>query len=57
VPGYTEMDQRLAWRPLPAWEFSLNGQNLLHSYHVEFNPPGSRREIGRSIFAKAAWHF
>jgi len=57
VPGYTEMDQRLAWRPVPAWEFSLNGQNLLHDYHAEFNPPGSRREIGRSIFGKAAWRF
>ncbi len=57
VPGYTEIDLHLAWRPMPAWELSLNGQNLLHDYHVEFDPPGSRREIGRSIFAKAAWHF
>jgi iron complex outermembrane receptor protein len=57
VPGYTELDQRLGWRPVPAWEFSLDGQNLLHTQHAEFNPPGSRREIERSIFAKAAWRF
>jgi iron complex outermembrane receptor protein len=57
VPGYTEMDLRLAWRPTAMWEFSIDGQNLLHAHHVEFNPPGTSREIGRSVFGKAAWHF
>jgi iron complex outermembrane receptor protein len=57
VPGYAEADLRLGWRPLPAWEFSLLGQNLLHARHAEFNPPGSRRELPRSVFAKASWSF
>jgi iron complex outermembrane receptor protein len=57
VPGYTELDLRLAWRPTAMWEFSVDGQNLLHAHHVEFNPPGTSREIGRSVFGKAAWHF
>jgi len=57
VPGYTEMDLRLGWQPVPAWEFSIGGQNLLHNYHVEFDPVASRREISRSIFGKAAWRF
>ncbi len=57
VPGYTELDLRLGWRPVPAWEFSLDGQNLLHNHHAEFNPPGSRREIERSLYTRASWRF
>jgi iron complex outermembrane receptor protein len=57
VPGYTEADLRLGWRPTPAWEFSLLGQNLLHARHPEFNPPGSRRELQRALFGKASWQF
>lgn len=57
VSGYAEMDLHLGWRPAPAWEFSLVGQNLLHSHHAEFNPPGSRQEIPRSVYEKTSWHF
>lgn len=57
VPGYAEADLRLGWHPKPAWEFSLLGQNLLHSQHPEFNSPGSRRELQRSIYGKASWRF
>ncbi len=57
VPGYTEGDLRVGWRPLPAWELSIDGENLLHDHHAEFGPAGSRREIGRSIFTKVEWHF
>jgi iron complex outermembrane receptor protein len=57
VPGYTELDLRLGWRPAPRWELSLDGQNLLHNHHAEFNPPGSRREIERSVSTKASWRF
>lgn len=57
VPGYAEMDLRLAWQIDPAWEFSVVGQNLLHAHHPEFNPPGSRREIQRSVYGKTSWRF
>jgi iron complex outermembrane receptor protein len=57
LPGYTELDLRLGWRPSPAWELSLVGQNLLHDHHPEFNAPSSRREIQRSLYGKASWHF
>lgn len=57
VPGYQEMDLRLGWRPVPAWEFSLDGQNLLHARHAEFNPPGSRRDIERGVYGKTSWRF
>ena len=57
VPGYTEADLRLGWRPTPAWEFSLLGQNLLQARHPEFNPPGARRELQRAVYGKASWRF
>lgn len=57
LPGYTELDLRLGWRPAAAWELSLLGQNLLHAHHAEFNTPGSRRELQRAIYGKASWRF
>jgi iron complex outermembrane receptor protein len=57
VPGYTELDLNLGWRPVPAWEFSLVGQNLLNRDHPEFNPPGARRELQRSIHGRLTWRF
>jgi iron complex outermembrane receptor protein len=57
VPGYTEADLRLGWRPAGGWELSLLGQNLLHAHHPEFNSPGSRREIQRGFYGKATWRF
>ena len=57
VPGYTEADVRVGWRPTPEWEFSVLGQNLLHDHHPEFNTPGTRRELQRAIYAKASWRF
>ena len=57
LPGYTEADVRLGWRPTPAWELSLLGQNLLHSRHAEFNTPGARRELQRALYGKGSWRF
>ena len=57
VPGYTEADLRLGWRPTQAVELSLLGQNLLHAHHAEFNTPGTRRELQRGVYGKASWHF
>jgi iron complex outermembrane receptor protein len=57
LPGYTEADLRLGWRPTPSCEVSLLGQNLLHSRHPEFNTPGARRELQRAIYGKVSWRF
>jgi iron complex outermembrane receptor protein len=57
VPGYAELDLRLAWRPTARWEISVDGQNLLHSQHAEFNLPSSRRDLQRSVYGKTSWRF
>lgn len=57
VPEYGELDVRLAWRPIPALELSVVGQNLLHKHHPEFGSPTARREIERSVYGKVAWRF
>jgi iron complex outermembrane recepter protein len=57
VPGYTELNLRLGWRPISALDLSADGQNLLHGKHAEFNTTGTRREIPRGFYGKATWHF
>jgi iron complex outermembrane receptor protein len=57
VPGYAEADLRLGWRPGAGWELSIDGQNLLHSQHAEFDPPGTRRDIPRSVYGNTSWRF
>ena len=57
VPGYAELNLHLGWRPVAGWELSIDGKNLLHSQHAEFNTPGTRREIPRSIYAETSWRF
>lgn len=57
VPGYTEADLRLGWRPTAEWELSLLGQNLLRAHHAEFNSPGTRRELQRAVYGKVSWRF
>jgi iron complex outermembrane receptor protein len=57
VPGYGELDARLAWSPWPAMELSVVGQNLLHDQHAEFGAPATRSEVERSVYGKVAWTF
>jgi iron complex outermembrane recepter protein len=57
LPGYAELDLRLAWQPKRSLEFSITGQNLLHDRHAEFGSPASRQEIARSVYGKVVWHF
>jgi iron complex outermembrane receptor protein len=57
VPGYTEGNLRLGWSPNSTWELSLVGENLIQKRHAEFNAFAGRRDISRSIFAKASWRF
>ncbi len=57
VPGYSQLDLRLGWRPSPQWEVALVGQNLLDAHHREFGPPvgNTARELERSFYAKVTW--
>jgi iron complex outermembrane receptor protein len=38
VPGYFDLDVRLAWRPNPKVEVALVAQNLIESERLEFGP-------------------
>ncbi|HET7240629.1 MAG TPA: hypothetical protein VFI77_05700, partial [Gemmatimonadales bacterium] len=57
TPGYSELDLRLGWAPIPRLQISVVGQNLLHARHEEFGAPASARSIERGVFAKAMWGF
>jgi iron complex outermembrane receptor protein len=57
IPGYSELDARLAWQAWKQMEISVVGQNLLHPRHVEFGAPAARGEIQRSIYGKLSWGF
>jgi iron complex outermembrane receptor protein len=54
VPQYFSLDLRLAWKPTKNVEFSIVGQDLLNSEHLEFAPtlPTQTTEVGRSIYGK-----
>jgi iron complex outermembrane recepter protein len=57
LPGYSELNARIAWRVWEGVELSLIGQNLLHRRHTEFGAPSARGEIERSFYGKIAWEF
>lgn len=57
VPAYTELDVRVAWRPIAKLELSIAGLNLLDDHHAEFRPIATRHEIERSVFGKIVWGF
>jgi iron complex outermembrane receptor protein len=56
VPSYATMDARLGWRPNDSWEFSVTGQNLLQSHHLEFvGQTTILSEVNRGVFAQIIW--
>ncbi|MGB8354699.1 MAG: TonB-dependent receptor, partial [Chthoniobacteraceae bacterium] len=59
VPAYFELDARLSWHATDRLEFSIVGQNLLHTQHQEYGFPGSpsTEDIVRSVYGKVAWQF
>jgi iron complex outermembrane receptor protein len=59
VPQYFSLDLRLAWKPRKNLEFSVVGQDLLDSEHLEFAPSfqSQTTEVGRSIYGKITWTF
>jgi iron complex outermembrane receptor protein len=53
VPSYATMDARLGWRPNASWEFSITGQNLLQSHHLEFvGQTTILSEVNRGVYAQ-----
>jgi iron complex outermembrane recepter protein len=56
VNAYGTADVRFGWHPVPSWELSIAGQNLLQPHHAEF---GSDVDtivgIKRSAFARIVW--
>jgi iron complex outermembrane receptor protein len=57
VPGYAELNARLAWQPTASLDVALVGQNLLHDRHAEFGAPSARREIERGVYGVVEWRF
>jgi iron complex outermembrane receptor protein len=56
VNAYGTVDVRLGWRPVPSWEFSIVGQNLLQPHHAEFaSDVDTIVGIKRSAYAKIIW--
>jgi iron complex outermembrane receptor protein len=57
LPGYADLDLRVAWQPKPSLEFSIVGQNLLHPRHAEFGSPSGRQQIERGVYGRVLWRF
>ena len=57
VPGYHELDARIAWQARPNLELALVGRNLLHDQHAEFGEPGLRQTFARSVGFSAILQF
>jgi iron complex outermembrane recepter protein len=57
VPAYIRLDARLGYRPAPAFEISLSGQNLQGGRHAEFLSigPYAMATIGRSVIVTVTW--
>jgi iron complex outermembrane receptor protein len=57
VPAYTAVDLRYGWRMRPELELSVILRNAFDEEHAEFNPPATRSEIAREIYAKLDWRY
>jgi iron complex outermembrane recepter protein len=58
APAYDSLDLRLAWRFAPGFELAVVGQNLLESWHVEFehdHDPQVVIGIRRAAYAQVVW--
>jgi iron complex outermembrane recepter protein len=55
LPGYAELDLRVAWRATRQLQAAIVGQNLLHDHHAEFGPPAARGEIERGVYVSITW--
>ncbi len=55
VPGYTAVDARVGWRPMPALELSMTLQNAFDPGHTEWGPVTNPAQYVRSVFVRAIW--
>lgn len=56
VPGYSELDAQLLWKPRADIDVALQGQNLLHRSHVEFGG-ANRSVLDRTVLLKLTKRF
>ncbi len=60
IDSYTTLDTRVAWQVNKSLEFSLVGQNLLDSEHLEYLHGSSKSgavEIERGVYFKLLWQY
>ncbi|WP_288352792.1 TonB-dependent receptor [uncultured Marinobacter sp.] len=59
VKGYARLDVRLGWNPLPQFQLSIGGKNLLEAHHREFDRTlvVVASEVERSFYVNAAYAF
>ncbi|MCA1856325.1 TonB-dependent receptor [Massilia oculi] len=57
LPGYHELDARIAWQARPGLELAVSGRNLLHARHPEFGAADVRQLAERSVFASVTLRF
>lgn len=57
VPGYVELNTRVAWKVSPKLEVAVSGSNLLHRYHREIQTDSLNNAVARSAFVEAKWRF
>ncbi len=61
LPGYLEMDARLAWRVNKTVELAIAGRNLISPRHIEFVPETSTRtavtQAARTVYAEITLRF
>jgi TonB dependent receptor len=58
TPSYVRFDAQLSWSPARAWGFSVVGQNLSRSRHIELSglsTLGATAPVARSVYAKITW--
>ncbi len=55
VPGYTDVDTRLAWSVTPDLEVALSVRNLADARHPEWGIAANRIEFGRSAALQFRW--
>jgi iron complex outermembrane receptor protein len=58
VDRYTRFDLRLGWRPTPAWEVAVVGQNLFQAEHLEFASSLAGEvptQVQRSVYGMVQW--
>jgi iron complex outermembrane recepter protein len=57
VPGYAEVNTRIAWDVTKSLQVSLSGFNLMHARHEEFLEVGTTTDVPRMIYAQVRVRF